>query len=75
MVQTYFTDQEYRLVLRALQREQEVCEKFDKESNRSDAGQNLITLMNSIERKIEHVQYHYHGIHIKTENAETGERE
>ena len=31
MVETYFTDEEYRLVLRALSREREVCEKVDED--------------------------------------------
>lgn len=53
---TYFTDQEYRLLLRALSREREVCEKVDK-----DCGEDhkLLRLMNSIEKKIKHINYHY----------------
>lgn len=51
----YFTDQEYRLVLAALRREKDVCEIVDK-----DCGEEhkLLKMMNSIERKIKHIQYY-----------------
>ena len=54
MSQKYFTDSEYRILLRALSREREVCEQVDK-----DCGEEhkLIRIMNSIERKIKSVQY------------------
>ena len=51
----YFTDQEYRLVLAAIRRERDVCEIVDK-----DCGEEhkLLKMMNSIERKIKHIQYY-----------------
>lgn len=58
MADTYFTDQEYRLVLSALVRERKACEVVMKESNKKD-GIDLLELMNSIEKKINHIQYHY----------------
>lgn len=53
--ETYFTDQEYRLLLKALSREREVCEKVDK-----DCGEEhkLLKLMSSIEKKIKYINYH-----------------
>lgn len=53
--ETYFTDQEYRILLRALSREREVCEMVDK-----DCGEDhkLLKLMNSIEKKIKYINYH-----------------
>ena len=54
MRETYFTDEEYRLVLRALSRERDVCKKVDE-----DCGEDhkLIRLMNVIDKKIKHIQY------------------
>ena len=54
MQEKYFTDSEYRILLRALSREKEVCEQVDK-----DCGEEhkLIRIMNSIEKKIKNVQY------------------
>lgn len=51
---TYFTDSEYRILLKALSREREVCEKVD-----MDCGEEhkLIRIMNSIEKKIKDIQY------------------
>lgn len=54
---TYFTDQEYRLVLAALKRERKVCEETMRESNKNDVD--LLELMNNIDKKINHIQYHY----------------
>jgi len=53
---TYFTDQEYRLLLRALSREREVCEKVDR-----DCGEEhkLLKLMSSIEKKIKNINYRH----------------
>lgn len=50
----YFTDAEYRILLKALQREREVCEKVDK-----DCGEEhkLIHIMDNIEEKIHQMQY------------------
>ena len=49
-----FTDEEYRILLKALSREREVCEKVDK-----DCGDEhkLIRIMDSIERKVRNIQY------------------
>lgn len=49
-----FTDEEYRILLKALSREREVCEKVD-----SDCGDEhkLIRIMDSIERKVKKIQY------------------
>lgn len=52
---TYFTDQEYRLVLAALGRERDVCGIVDKDCGE---GHKLLKIMNSIERKIKHIQYY-----------------
>lgn len=50
----YFTDPEYRIVLKALNREREICERVDR-----DCGDDhkLILIMNSIEKKIKDIQY------------------
>lgn len=50
----FFTDSEYRILLKALSREREVCEKVDR-----DCGEDhkLIHIMNSIEKKIKDIQY------------------
>lgn len=51
---SFFTDEEYRILLKALSREREVCEKVD-----MDCGEDhkLIRIMNSIEKKIKDIQY------------------
>lgn len=51
---SFFTDEEYRILLKALSREREVCEKVDR-----DCGDDhkLIRIMNSIEKKIKDIQY------------------
>ena len=54
MSEKYFTDSEYRILLRALSREKEVCEQVDKDCG---GEHKLIRIMNSIERKIKSVQY------------------
>lgn len=50
----FFADEEYRILLKALSREREVCEKVDR-----DCGDDhkLIHIMNSIEKKIKDIQY------------------
>lgn len=50
----FFTDEEYRILLKALSREREVCEKVD-----MDCGDDhkLIRIMNGIEKKIKDIQY------------------
>lgn len=50
----YFTDDEYRILLSALRREDEVCRKVDQ-----DCGDDhkLIRIMTSIKRKIRRIQY------------------
>lgn len=50
----FFTDEEYRILLKALSREREICEKVD-----MDCGDDrkLIHIMNSIEKKIKDIQY------------------
>lgn len=53
-VKHYFTDQEYRILLVALRREREVCEKVDKDCSEEHK---LIHIMNSIEKKIRNIQY------------------
>ena len=50
----YFTDDEYRILLSALSRERQVCEKVD---NECDGDKNLTMIMDSIERKIKAIQY------------------
>lgn len=50
----YFTDDEYRILLSALSRERQVCEKVDIEC---EGEKNLTMIMDSIERKINTVQY------------------
>nr|DAQ13410.1 MAG TPA: hypothetical protein [Caudoviricetes sp.] len=53
---TYFTDEEYRLVLSALSREKKVCEDVD----RKLGGEcKLSILMRNVEDKIKYMQYHY----------------
>lgn len=54
MKSSFFTDEEYRIVLKALSREREICEKVD-----MDCGDDhkLIRIMDSIERKIRNIQY------------------
>lgn len=50
----YFTDDEYRILLSALRRKDEVCRKVDQ-----DCGDDhkLIRIMTSIKRKIRRIQY------------------
>ena len=50
----YFTDPEYRILLKALSREREICQKVDR-----DCGDDhkLIHIMNGIEKKIKDIQY------------------
>lgn len=50
----FFTDEEYRILLKALSREREVCENV--EMNRGD-DHKLIRIMNEIEKKIKDIQY------------------
>lgn len=50
----FFTDEEYRILLKALSREREVCENV--EMNRGD-DHKLIQIMNEIEKKIKDIQY------------------
>lgn len=50
----YFTDDEYRILLSALSRERQVCEKVDEEC---ECEKSLTMIMDSIERKIKAVQY------------------
>lgn len=50
----YFTDDEYRILLSALSRERQVCEKVDAECK---GKKNLTMIMDSIERKIKTIQY------------------
>lgn len=49
-----FTDEEYRILLKALSRERDVCKKAD-----VDCGDDhkLIRIMNGIEKKIKDIQY------------------
>ena len=54
MVKRYFTDDEYRILLSALSRERQVCEKVDKEC---EGDKNLTMIMDNIERKIKVIQY------------------
>lgn len=51
---SFFTDGEYRILLKVLSREREVCEKIDKDCRDEHK---LIRIMNSIERKIKDIQY------------------
>lgn len=50
----FFTDEEYRILLKALSREREVCKKVD-----MDCGDDhkLIRIMNGIEKKVNEIQY------------------
>lgn len=50
----FFTDEEYRIILKTLSREREICKKVD-----MDCGDyhKLIHIMNSIEKKIKDIQY------------------
>lgn len=50
----FFTDEEYRILLKALSREREICERVDR-----DCGDDhkLIRIMNSIEKKVKEIQY------------------
>lgn len=50
----FFTDEEYRILLKALSREREVCEKVDRNC---EDDHKLICIMNSIEKKIKDIQY------------------
>lgn len=50
----YFTDDEYRILLSALRREDEVCKRVDKDCG---DGHKLIKIMTSIKRKIRRLQY------------------
>ena len=50
----YFTDDEYRILLSALSRERQVCEKVD---NECEGDKNLTMIMDNIEKKINMVQY------------------
>lgn len=50
----YFTDDEYRILLSALFRERQVCERVDIEC---EGEKNLTMIMDNIERKIKMIQY------------------
>lgn len=50
----FFADEEYRILLKALSREREVCEKVDRDCV---DDHKLIHIMNSIEKKIKDIQY------------------
>lgn len=50
----YFTDDEYRILLSALRREDEVCRKVDQDCG---GDHKLIRIMTSIKRKIRRIQY------------------
>lgn len=52
-MKTYFTDQEYRILLSALSRERKVCAKIDEK----DGNFVLTNLCDSIEEKIQNIQY------------------
>lgn len=76
MDQTYFTDQEYRLVLQALHRERMVCEKVDEESKCKESEHVLSSLMDSIEGKIRHIQYCYHDTDLMADgNSSKAQKE
>ena len=51
---TYFTDEEYRILLSALNRERKVCEKVDEDCGHEHK---LMRIMDSIDRKIKEIQY------------------
>lgn len=72
MEQTYFTDQEYRLVLQALQREREVCENVEMNSKNIDSKQKLTSIMSDIGKKIRYIQYHYYDICGQGKTAKIG---
>lgn len=53
-----FTDSEHRILLSALSRERKVCEEYQRNYGTPDnVGEDLITIVNSIERKIHEMQY------------------
>lgn len=51
---TYFTDEEYRILLSALRRERTVCEETDKIFD----DHKLATVVDSIEKKIKNMNYY-----------------
>lgn len=57
-----FSDQEYRILLAAMRREREVCERVDKEANElgCDLGNLLVGLCDSIEKKLSDIQHDQH---------------
>lgn len=52
-----FSDLEYRLLLKALDREEDACKKCKEKFSGTDAPVDLIELMKSIQRKIRKIQY------------------
>ena len=52
---TYFTEQEYNIMLAALGRERDVCKIVD---DGCGEGHKLLELVNSIEKKIKRIQYY-----------------
>lgn len=52
-----FSDLEYRLLLKALDREEDACKKCEEKFSDTDTAVNLTELMKSIERKIRKIQY------------------
>lgn len=53
-MKTYFTDEEYRILFKALSREREICERVDRDCG---GEHKLIRIMDSIERKVRNIQY------------------
>lgn len=49
--QSFFSDEEYRIVLAALGRERKICKKLD------GNGHSLCDIMDNIEKKIKRIQY------------------
>ena len=51
---TYFTDEEYRILLSALTKERKLCKEVDE---RFKHGVPLVPIVDSIERKLNAIQY------------------
>lgn len=67
MEHTYFSDQKYRILLQAMYRERKICKHIDKESGSKEPVCKLTSVMNGIETKVRHIQYHYYDTDISIE--------
>lgn len=67
---TYFTDEEYRILLSALTKERKLCKEVDE---RFKHGVPLVPIIDSIERKLNAIQYKRDKKLFKAKRIDNGE--